>query len=75
MSKTEYAWVIQRDDGKLFIRIRKCGHRIRHLYDYKLLYAHLENCKSDAEESIKVYNLQNCRPVKVKIQIIGENDE
>ena len=74
MSKTEYAWVIQRDDGMFYVRTRTSGHRIRHLYSPRLLYAHFENCESEADETIKVYNLQNCRPVRVKISIVGEDD-
>ena len=68
MSKTEYAGVIQRDDAKDVF-----------WGDYgwtsKLIIANFRLKKEYCLSEINVYNLQNCRPVKVKIQIVGEDDE
>lgn len=75
MSKTEYAWVIQRDDGKFW-----CGYDVfigQHIFSKRIFdglntqyptYKHIR-------EEIKNYDLQHCRPVKVKIEIVGEDDE
>ena len=67
MSKTEYAWVIQRDDEKY------CVSRI--WWTGKLCNATFVDTLQDCEKAIKQMNLQNCRPVKVKISIVGEDDE
>lgn len=78
MSKTEYYWVIQRDDGRFFVRNRKVGkvgNKRKNIFSDSLKYAFTDFCESYAQASIKIYKLQNCRPVKVKILIVGEDDE
>lgn len=77
MSKTEL-YVIQRDDGELFcdIDITENGYK-------SYFTKHIEHCinnhslfrtKKLAQDYINRF-LQNCRPVKVKIEIVGEEDE
>ena len=68
----EYAWVIQRDDGKFYVHTRKCGNRTRHLCDDRLFYALRESCESDAEETIKAYKLDRYKPIKIKIEVVEE---
>ncbi len=68
MSKTEYAWVIQRDDDRTYI----CSS---HYICFTLAKADIFECESEAQAIIDEYNLQNCVPVKVKIEIVGEDDE
>ena len=81
MSKTEYAWVIQRDDGMYF-----CGWDLKNTACFtENIYRAICNTWSFFEFSpaterscrigIAKHNLQNCRPVKVKIEIVGEDDE
>ena len=83
MSKTEYAWVIQRDDGK-FINfditnsliypdgtVIDSGYSVQeNVYSASMAWS-----KHRAEYLIESYELNNCRPVKVKIEIVGEDDE
>lgn len=69
MSKTEYAWVIQRDDDD---RTYICSS---HYICFTLANADIFECESEAQAIIDEYNLQNCRTVKVKIEIAGEEDE
>ncbi len=70
----ENVWVIQRDDGKFYVRTRKCGNRIRHLCDDRLLYALRESCESEAQETVDNYKLQNYKPVKVEIKVINDEE-
>lgn len=78
MSKAEYAWVIQRDDGMLFcdIDITENGYKpyftkyIEHCINNHSLF----RTKELAQDYINRF-LQNCRPHKVKIEIVGEDDE
>lgn len=74
MSEIEYAWVIRRDDGKFYVTTTKSQGRTRHIYDNRLLYALRENCQSESQETIDVYKLQNCRPVKIEMRVV-ENEE
>lgn len=71
--KTEYAWVIQRDDGMFYVTTCS-GKRKRNIFDSHLISACKEDCKSEAEETIKIFNLQNCKPVKVELKVV-ENGE
>lgn len=75
MSNTEYAWVIQRDDGMFWYGYD--GFIGQHIFSKRITdalntptptYKHIR-------EEIKELNLQNCVPVKVKIEIVGEDDE
>lgn len=77
MSKTEYAWVIQRDDGMFW-----CGYDAfigQHIFSKRIfdgLNTQHPTYKNIREEIKNNYlYLQNCRPVKVKISIVGEDDE
>lgn len=85
MSKTEYAWVIQRDDGKWFNDIEIVNHEeideilFMPVYAEKLedILANKTNIfkdKESANDYIRRF-MKNCRPVKVKIEIVGEDDE
>lgn len=68
MSKTEYAWVIQRYDAKdVFWGDYGWTTNLRN--------ANLRGKKEYCLSEINVYNLKNCTPVKVKIEIVGEDDE
>lgn len=75
MSKTEYAWVIQDCKSKEYARLM--------IFDYylgkwgfsfvkELYLSHFFKTKKDARSCC---NNQNSKPVKVKIEIVGEDDE
>lgn len=63
MSKTEYAWVIQYRGQYIYSS---------HYITDKLAKADIFECESEAQAIIDEYNLQNCRPVKVEIRVVGE---
>ena len=70
MNKIENAWVIQRDDGR-FVNYM--------VYDDVTWYEHTWQAtmtwsKHQAEKDIVLWKLQNCRPVKVKIEEVGEDE-
>ena len=68
MRKTEYAWVIQRDDG-MYVNLEDNDD----LTWYKKAWqASMTWSKSRAEHDIDLWQLQNCRPVKVEIRVVGE---
>ena len=67
----ENAWVIQRDDAKFYVTSRG-GKRKRNIFDSHLISAWKEDCKSEAEEIIKIFNLQNCKVIKIKIEVVEE---
>ena len=67
MSKTEYAWVIQRDDGK-FYADTSLG---KHIFTDKILLAYKDTFEW-TKYHIELFELQNCHPVKVEIKVIGE---
>lgn len=71
MSKTEYAWVIQRDDGRFVSQ--DDGEQC--YFNNSLIYARRYENKKIVEFKILQRDLHNCRPVKVKIEIVGENNE
>lgn len=79
MSKTEYAWVIQRDDGKFWNCSGDSARNYETYFVKDIARAYLfteEYIKiQPIDELIKFRQLQNCRPVKVKISIVGEDDE
>lgn len=69
MSKTEYAWVIQRDDGSFFARTE--------IYNFNIFCNELGNAeicssKEIMQNIIEKQHLQNCTPVKVEIRVVGE---
>ena len=72
MSKTEYVWVIQKDDGRFFARIELPDF---YMFIHKLCNAGMFLNKEVALNFIERNGLQNCVPVKVKIEIVGEDDE
>lgn len=67
---TEYCYVIMRDDGKFFYAYDWFAG-VYHWGDE--MYLSLTTYERCCEE-IKEYNLQNCKPVKVKIDIVGEEE-
>lgn len=70
MSKIEECWVIQRDDG-MYVNLEDNDD----LTWYKKAWqATMTWSKHQAEKDIVLWKLQNCRPVKVKISIVGEDD-
>ena len=77
MNKTEYAWVIQRDDGKFYFECDDSYYNdFFGLYEYAP-FDHNKNItfyksKDKALEKIDWFCLQNCRPVKVEIRVVGE---
>lgn len=64
MSKIEECWVIQRDDGMY------CFNTLA--WVTKIYNACMIETLEDCEFVIKKMNLQNCRPVKVEIRVVGE---
>lgn len=80
MSKTEI-WVIQRDDGYFYYDydfIMKYPYEEKPKFTRDIHKVFLNNkfwYKFGCEREIKGLNLKNCRPVKVKISIVGEDDE
>ena len=81
MSKTEYAWVIQRDDGYFyydyeFTKKYPYEKKPRFAKDINKVFLNYNFWnKFGCEREIKEMQLQNCRPVKVKIEIVGEDNE
>lgn len=75
---SEECWVIQRDDGKYFDYIDMGGkthfcNDISSSFDFSVnLYKQDNKSKYSIEEKIRNLNLQNCRPVKVEIRVVGE---
>ena len=68
MSKTEYAWVIQRDDG-MYVS-QDDGERC--YFNNSLIYARRYENKRIVEFKILQRDLQNCHSVKVEIRVVGE---
>ena len=64
MSKTEYAWVIQRDDGMYCVNTFALSR--------KICYASQLETLQECELAIKEMNLQNSKPVKIEIRVVGE---
>ena len=76
MSKVEECWVIQRDDGKFY-----CGWEFDYHFKtipnftnklFEVILRKKVFVKLDAIREIKGLNLQNCKPVKVEIRVVGE---
>lgn len=79
MSKVEEFWIIKRDDGA-FYRGWQFDYHYKAIPNFtnKLFEVILRKKvfnRLDAIREIKGLNLKNCRPVKVKIEIVGEDDE
>lgn len=80
----EYAYVIQRDDGKYPIdfddygNIKETSDRIFDFIkmftdEFSVDFKHLYRDKNWCEAVIDNYNLKNCKPVKIKIEVV-ENE-
>lgn len=65
MSKIEECWVIQRDDGKYL-------EALDGKFTVNLYCALLCNDKHLADYFVLDFKLQNCRPVKVALRVVGE---
>ena len=65
--KTEYAWVIQRDDGKFINR-----HDLDFTNNLYETWFYAEDKKWLAEEDIRSMYLQNCKPVKVELKVVED---
>lgn len=65
MSKIEECYVIQRDDG------RYC-ETVNGIFTSNLCCALLCNDMHLADYFILEFNLQNCKPVKIEIKVVGE---
>lgn len=79
MSKTEL-YVIQRDDGMFYydyeLEVMNVISKPKFTKDInKCFQTRQFGTKHWAEVEIRCMELQNCRPVKVKIQIVGEEDD
>ena len=72
MNKIEYAWVIQRDDGKYFSRIEIPNICV---FDDLITNADRYDYEKTVKYLIEALRLQNCKPVKVEIRVVGEDDE
>lgn len=76
MSKTEYAWVIQRDDGMFFAgwNFDRNGE-VKEYFTFSLEKAILSKqvfYKTNAMKGIKQMTLKNCKPIKIEIRVVGE---
>lgn len=71
MSKTEYVYVIQREDGKFLKGIRKYTNE-EHFVEDILSDITRRPTKDLIENIITNHELQNCKPVKVKIEVCDE---
>ena len=69
MNKTEYAWVIQRDDGKYFSRIEMPNICV---FDNLITNADRYDYEKTVKYLIEALRLQNCKPVKIEIRVVGE---
>ena len=70
MNNIEYAWVIQRDDGLFLTGDFNGGYRISDCLMITEMFAE----KICAEYAIEYNHLQNCKPVKVKIEVVEDVD-
>lgn len=70
---SEECWVIQRDDGEYFAfsEFNYDGIPQGIFFTKYIHLAYLEE-KELLEHYIKRLDLQNCRPVKVEIRVVGE---
>ena len=64
MSKIEECWVIQRNDGMYCVNT--------FAWSRKICYASQLETLQECELAIKEMNLQNCKPVKIEIRVVGE---
>ena len=73
MSKIEECWVIQRDDGEYFTfsEFNYDGIPQGIFFTKYIRFAYLE-VKELLDHYIKRLDLQDCKPVKVEIRVVGE---
>ena len=64
MATIKECWVIQREDGKFCVN--------SYAWCYDIYNASMFGDKVEANMAIRDMNLQNCRPVKVKIEVCDE---
>lgn len=69
MSKIEECWVIQRGDNLYAMYIPSSDTFVFNTFIQLALF---HSSKDGAIDSIETYHLQNCRPVKVEIRVVGE---
>ena len=69
--KTEFAYVIQRDDGKY---VRYYYWDKEWVFEEHIYWSHFMSDKLSAKDNIRSGNLQNCKIVKVKIEIVGDEE-
>ena len=78
MSKIEECWVIQRKDGYFYYGytfMSKYPYDTKPIFTKNINKAFLDYAfwnKFGCEREIKKMQLQNCRPVKVEIRVVGE---
>lgn len=74
--KTEYAWVIQRDDGKYawYDDIKRKWHYCRELKKGSFYTKKRIKTIFDLEKTYGCFGLPNCKPVKVELKVV-ENGE
>ena len=76
MSKIEEYWIIQRDDGKFWNCSNSGADNFASYFVDDIAHAFLFTKeyikKQPIEELIEFRRLQNCRPVKVEIRVVGE---
>lgn len=76
MSKVEECWVIQRDDGKFYAgwnidRNLEAKEYFTNVLEKVIINKQVFTIKNALKE-IKLMNLQNCKPVKVELRVVGE---
>ena len=69
MSKIEECWVIQRGNDLYAMYIPSNDTFVFNTFIQLALF---HSSKDEAIDSIETYHLQNCRPVKCEIKIVGE---
>ena len=73
MNKIEEFWVIQRNDGEFYQNYGFDNNGKTYVYfNDKLLLAKKFDNKSNIKRTIKGLNIQNCKPVKCEIRVVGE---
>lgn len=81
MSKIEECWVIQRKDGYFYYDcefIKKYPYEMKPRFTKdinKVFLNHNFWNKFGCEKEIKEMQLQNCKPIKVEIRVVGEIDK
>lgn len=69
MNKIEECWVIQRDDG-MYVNF-ECNNELLVWFE-KIWQSSMICSKNMAQHEIDLWQLKNCKPVKVEIRVVGE---